>query len=52
MKRVTLIETNDRREGVEASLKALGVNPVKNKDVLIKPNFNRVQFFLSPSLFC
>jgi uncharacterized protein (DUF362 family) len=37
---VALVKTDDRREGVKASLKGLGVNPVKNKDVLIKPNFN------------
>ncbi len=37
---VALVKTDDRREGVKTSLKALGVNPVKNKDVLIKPNFN------------
>ncbi len=37
---VALVRTDDRREGVKTSLKALGVNPAKNKDVLIKPNFN------------
>ncbi len=37
---VALVRTDDRREGVKTSLKALGVNPVKKKDVLIKPNFN------------
>jgi uncharacterized protein (DUF362 family) len=40
MSRVTFIETDDRKEGVSESLKALGINPVKNKEVLIKPNFN------------
>ncbi|HMK37604.1 MAG TPA: DUF362 domain-containing protein [Desulfomonilaceae bacterium] len=38
--RVALVKPADRREGVKTSLKALGVNPAKNKDVLIKPNFN------------
>ena len=38
--RVALIETDDRRHGVIASLKALKLNPVKGKSVLIKPNFN------------
>jgi uncharacterized protein (DUF362 family) len=38
--RVAFVETEDRRTGVSASLKTLGINPVKNKDVLIKPNFN------------
>jgi len=37
---VTFVKTEDRKEGVRASLKALGINPVKGKDVLIKPNFN------------
>ena len=35
-----LIKTDDRKKGVKNSLKALRINPVKNKDVLIKPNFN------------
>jgi uncharacterized protein (DUF362 family) len=38
--RVALLETDDRKSGVISSIKALGINPVKNKDVLIKPNFN------------
>jgi Uncharacterized conserved protein len=38
--RVALAKTEDRKEGVKASLKALNVNPVKGKQVLIKPNFN------------
>jgi uncharacterized protein (DUF362 family) len=37
---VAMVETEDRRHGVRASLSALGVNPVKGKEVLIKPNFN------------
>jgi len=37
---VTMVHTEDRRLGVRASLSALGMNPVKGKDVLIKPNFN------------
>jgi len=40
MTRVTLASTSDRKKGVERSIGALGINPVKNKDVLIKPNFN------------
>jgi uncharacterized protein (DUF362 family) len=35
-----MAKTDDRRHGVRASLSALGINPVKGKDVLIKPNFN------------
>ena len=40
MSRVTFVKTEDRKKGVKASLKALAVNPVKGKNVLIKPNFN------------
>jgi len=38
--RVAFISTEDRKSGVSLSIKALGINPAKNKDVLIKPNFN------------
>ena len=38
--RVALLKTDDRKRGVKASLKALKINPIKGKDVLIKPNFN------------
>jgi len=38
--RVALLKTENREYGVRASLGALKVNPVKGKDVLIKPNFN------------
>jgi uncharacterized protein (DUF362 family) len=38
--RVALLKTDDRKEGVKTSLEALKINPVKGKDVLIKPNFN------------
>ena len=37
---VTMVQAEDRRHGVRASLSTLGMNPVKGKDVLIKPNFN------------
>jgi uncharacterized protein (DUF362 family) len=37
---VALLNTDDRKHGVQASLRALKVNPVKGKHVLIKPNFN------------
>ncbi len=40
MSHVALVRTTDRTHGVKASLAGLGVNPVKGKDVLIKPNFN------------
>jgi uncharacterized protein (DUF362 family) len=38
--RVTLARTDDRVSGVQQALCALAVNPAKNKNVLIKPNFN------------
>jgi len=38
--RVAFLNTEDRKSGVNLSIKTLGVDPVKNKDVLIKPNFN------------
>ncbi len=38
--KVALVSTKDRKTGVASSIQALGINPVKNKDVLIKPNFN------------
>jgi len=38
--RVAFLSTEDRKSGVEGSIKALNINPVKNKAVLIKPNFN------------
>lgn len=40
MSHVALVKTTDRTHGVRASLAGLGNNPVKGKDVLIKPNFN------------
>jgi len=43
--RVALVRTDNRQHGVKASLKALGINPVKGKEVLIKPNFNTADPF-------
>jgi uncharacterized protein (DUF362 family) len=37
---VVLVKTNHRKEGVKVSLHGLKINPVKGKNVLIKPNFN------------
>ena len=37
---VTLVNTEDRKSGVELSIRALDINPAKKKNVLIKPNFN------------
>ena len=38
--RVAFLKTEDRKSAVLSSIKALNINPAKNKDVLIKPNFN------------
>jgi uncharacterized protein (DUF362 family) len=38
--RVALVKTDNRKNGVKTSLKVLGINPIKGKNVLIKPNFN------------
>jgi uncharacterized protein (DUF362 family) len=40
MTRVGLVKTEDRKSGVSDCIKALDLNPVKGKEVLIKPNFN------------
>jgi uncharacterized protein (DUF362 family) len=37
---VAMASTEDRKLGVRTALATLGVNPVKGKNVLIKPNFN------------
>lgn len=37
---VALVTAENRQQAVAASIQALKINPVKNKDVLIKPNFN------------
>ncbi len=37
---VALVKTGNRKNGVKMSLKTLNRNPVKGKNVLIKPNFN------------
>jgi uncharacterized protein (DUF362 family) len=37
---VALIRTSDRAEGVRRSLAVLGINPVRGKRVLVKPNLN------------
>ena len=38
--KVAFVETDDRVRGVRASIDALEINPVRGKDVLLKPNFN------------
>jgi uncharacterized protein (DUF362 family) len=41
---VSLVHTDDRKKGVVQSIDALRINPVKNRDVLIKPNFNTADY--------
>jgi len=38
--RVALVRTGDRAEGVRRALDLLGINPVEDKSVFLKPNFN------------
>ncbi len=38
--KVSLVKTSDRAEGIKNSIELLGINPVKGKEVLLKPNFN------------
>lgn len=40
MARVVLIKARNREDGVKRALKALSINPVKGKKVVLKPNFN------------
>lgn len=37
---VALASTEDRKQGVQAAVATLGINPVKGKNVLLKPNYN------------
>ncbi len=40
MTRVAIISTRDRMHGVDKSFELLGINPVRGKEVVLKPNFN------------
>ena len=40
MTKVAVISTKDRIYGVNKSFELLGINPVKGKNVIFKPNFN------------
>lgn len=40
MTKVAVVSTEDRIYGVNKSLELLGINPVRNKHVIFKPNFN------------
>lgn len=43
--KVSLIKTEKREEGIKRAIRLLNINPVKGKDVLIKPNFNTADPF-------
>jgi uncharacterized protein (DUF362 family) len=43
--KVALVRTADRNEGIRRVIDLLGINPVKGKDVLLKPNFNTADAF-------
>ena len=40
MTKIAIISTKDRIYGVNKSFELLGINPMKDKDVIFKPNFN------------
>ncbi len=43
--RVSLIKTSDRQSGIKRAIDLLNINPVKDKNVLLKPNFNTADPF-------
>lgn len=43
--KVSLIKTPDRASGIKRAIEILNINPVKGKDVLLKPNFNTADPF-------
>ena len=43
--KVSLVKTSDRESGIKKAIDILGINPVKEKKVLIKPNFNTADHF-------
>ncbi len=40
MTRISLVRTSDRTEGTRKAIDLLKINPVKGKEVVLKPNFN------------
>jgi uncharacterized protein (DUF362 family) len=42
---VAFVKTENRKEGIKSLMKSLKTNPVKGKEVLIKPNFNTADLF-------
>jgi uncharacterized protein (DUF362 family) len=43
--KVSLIKTQDRASGIKRAIELLEINPVRGKDVLLKPNFNTADPF-------
>lgn len=43
--KVSLVKNPDRAGGIKRAIELLGINPVKGKDVLLKPNFNTADPF-------
>ena len=43
--KVSLIKTSERAAGVKRAIDILGINPVRGKNVLLKPNFNTADPF-------
>jgi uncharacterized protein (DUF362 family) len=42
---VAFVKTENRKDGIKSLMKSLKTNPVKGKEVLIKPNFNTADLF-------
>jgi len=38
--KISIVRTSDRETGIRKTIELLGINPVKDKNVLLKPNFN------------
>lgn len=43
--KVSLIKTSDRAAGIKKVIDILGINPVRGKNILLKPNFNTADPF-------
>jgi uncharacterized protein (DUF362 family) len=43
--KVSLVNTSDRGSGIKKAIELLGINPVRGKQVLLKPNFNTADPF-------
>lgn len=43
--KVSLVKTSDRSSGIKRAIELLEINPIKGKDVLLKPNFNTADPF-------